>query len=83
MDELQELQEWFHSHCDGEWEQKKAIEIVTCDNPGWNRPLVKFHCLFNVRILKIRMIGCFVLLRMISSMGRVIRESFQRFCEFF
>lgn len=34
-DELTELQTWFASHCDGDWEHQEGIEIGTLDNPGW------------------------------------------------
>jgi len=33
--ELAELQEWYASHCNGDWEHDKRIEIGTLDNPGW------------------------------------------------
>jgi len=35
MDTLQELQRWYHSQCDGDWEHGYGIEIGTLDNPGW------------------------------------------------
>ena len=35
MNVVQELQNWFISQCNGEWEHKLAIEIQSCDNPGW------------------------------------------------
>jgi hypothetical protein len=34
-DLLQALQNWYASHCDGEWEHSFGIKIETCDNPGW------------------------------------------------
>jgi hypothetical protein len=33
--ELAEFQSWYASHCDGDWEPRKGIEIETLDNPGW------------------------------------------------
>ena len=35
MSELHELQAWFLSHCDGDWEHGYGITIETLDNPGW------------------------------------------------
>ncbi len=35
MDLLQTLQNWYATHCDGEWEHHHGITIQTCDNPGW------------------------------------------------
>lgn len=32
---LQELQRWYRSHCDGDWEHGFGVEIGTLDNPGW------------------------------------------------
>lgn len=32
---LQELQDWYAKHCNGEWEHQYGVEITTCDNPGW------------------------------------------------
>lgn len=29
------LQQWFASHCDGDWEHSDGIRIGTLDNPGW------------------------------------------------
>ncbi len=34
-DELQELQSWYESQCDGDWEHTYGMEIGTLDNPGW------------------------------------------------
>ena len=36
MDTLQELQKWYHSQCNGDWEHGHGVEIVTLDNPGWH-----------------------------------------------
>lgn len=35
MRELEELQVWYSSHCDGDWEHQQGIKIDTLDNPGW------------------------------------------------
>jgi immunity protein 53 of polymorphic toxin system len=35
MNELSELQEWYLSQCDGEWEHDHGITIGSLDNPGW------------------------------------------------
>jgi len=35
MDELRELQDWYLSQCDGDWEHQNGINIVSLDNPGW------------------------------------------------
>jgi len=32
---LQELQRWYHTQCDGDWEHGFGVEIGTLDNPGW------------------------------------------------
>jgi hypothetical protein len=32
---LSELQQWYTSNCDGDWEHQYGIEIGTLDNPGW------------------------------------------------
>jgi hypothetical protein len=34
-DELEWLQRWFSSRCDGQWEHEKGVGIETVDNPGW------------------------------------------------
>ena len=33
--ELTELQVWYQSQCDGDWEHSNGIRIGTLDNPGW------------------------------------------------
>ena len=33
---IQELQKWYRSQCDGEWEHQQGINIETLDNPGWS-----------------------------------------------
>lgn len=35
MDALQELQNWYLSQCDGDWEHCNGVSIDTLDNPGW------------------------------------------------
>jgi Immunity protein 53 len=35
MNALVELQKWYRSHCDGDWEHGEGISIGTLDNPGW------------------------------------------------
>jgi len=35
MDVLQELQNWYQSHCDGDWEHSNGVTIDSLDNPGW------------------------------------------------
>jgi len=32
---LERLQAWFLSQCDGDWEHSYGIRISTADNPGW------------------------------------------------
>lgn len=36
VDVLRELQEWYHAHCDGDWEHEYGVRIVNIDNPGWS-----------------------------------------------
>lgn len=36
MDIFEWLQNWYSSHCDGNWEHENQIKIETLDNPGWN-----------------------------------------------
>ncbi len=35
MEILKELEKWYLSNCDGEWEHKSGITIGNIDNPGW------------------------------------------------
>ena len=35
MDLLLELQAWYASHCDGNWEHGYGVGLTTLDNPGW------------------------------------------------
>jgi hypothetical protein len=32
---LADLQNWFLSQCNGEWEHSRGLSIGTLDNPGW------------------------------------------------
>jgi hypothetical protein len=32
---LQELQSWYRSQCNGDWEHTYGVKIETLDNPGW------------------------------------------------
>ncbi|MGL5263779.1 MAG: immunity 53 family protein [Candidatus Rhabdochlamydia sp.] len=29
------LQQWYQSHCNGDWEHNNGIQLSTLDNPGW------------------------------------------------
>jgi len=33
--ELERLQKWYESNCDGYWEHQYGVTIDTLDNPGW------------------------------------------------
>lgn len=35
MNDLQWVQNWYQSQCDGDWEHEYGIMIETVDNPGW------------------------------------------------
>ncbi len=35
MESLKELEEWYFSQCNEDWEHTYGIEIGTLDNPGW------------------------------------------------
>jgi hypothetical protein len=35
MNTLKKLEEWYDSHCDGDWEHGERIRVTTLDNPGW------------------------------------------------
>jgi hypothetical protein len=35
LDDFAWIQDWYHRHCDGEWEHAYGLEIGTLDNPGW------------------------------------------------
>ena len=32
---IKELENWYQSNCNEEWEHQFGIRIVTLDNPGW------------------------------------------------
>ncbi len=36
MSVLSDIQKWYASNCDGEWEHSYGISIDTLDNPGWS-----------------------------------------------
>ena len=36
MSALAELQQWYLSQCDGDWEHQNGVTIGTLDNPGWS-----------------------------------------------
>jgi hypothetical protein len=36
MNTLKELQEWYQSQCNGDWEHTYGVKIDTLDNPGWS-----------------------------------------------
>ena len=36
MELLNKLQDWYRSHCDGNWEHSYGVKIDTLDNPGWS-----------------------------------------------
>lgn len=35
MNELEWLEKWYESRCDGKWEHEQRIRIDGTDNPGW------------------------------------------------
>lgn len=35
MDELQQIQIWYASQCNQDWEHSFGVKIETLDNPGW------------------------------------------------
>jgi hypothetical protein len=35
MSRIHELQEWYLSQCNGDWEHEFGVKINTLDNPGW------------------------------------------------
>jgi hypothetical protein len=35
MTSLEQLEKWYSSHCNGDWEHQYGIKISTLDNPGW------------------------------------------------
>jgi hypothetical protein len=36
MSVLTEIEQWYASNCDGEWEEECGLKIETLDNPGWS-----------------------------------------------
>lgn len=36
MDVIGELQKWYLSQCNDDWEHTYGIQISNLDNPGWN-----------------------------------------------
>ena len=36
MNAVSDLQKWYRSQCNGEWEHAEGISIGTLDNPGWS-----------------------------------------------
>jgi uncharacterized protein CbrC (UPF0167 family) len=34
--ELQRLQNWYSSQCNGDWEHTFGVKVETIDNPGWH-----------------------------------------------
>ena len=36
LDTLHELQRWYQSQCNGDWEHSYGVKIDTLDNPGWS-----------------------------------------------
>ena len=35
-DPLTQLQQWYLSNCNGDWEHTYGVSIGTLDNPGWS-----------------------------------------------
>ncbi len=35
MDYLAEIEKWYHSNCNEDWEHQFGVTIETLDNPGW------------------------------------------------
>ena len=35
MNRFAQIQTWYASHCNGEWEHAYGVEIDSLDNPGW------------------------------------------------
>ena len=36
MNELEEIQRWYNSQCNADWEHRFGVSIETLDNPGWS-----------------------------------------------
>lgn len=55
MNSLQQIQEWYKTQCNGDWEHEYGIKIETIDNPGWyitidlvDTALEGFHYEYNI-----------------------------------
>jgi hypothetical protein len=35
MNTIKEIENWYSSQCNGDWEHGKGLELTTIDNPGW------------------------------------------------
>lgn len=35
MNDVEWLQQWYSSQCDGDWQHQYGVSIGTLDNPGW------------------------------------------------
>ena len=35
MNLIREIEQWYSSQCDGDWEHGDGIKLHTLDNPGW------------------------------------------------
>ena len=36
MNELEDIQKWYHSQCNEDWEHGLGVRVETLDNPGWS-----------------------------------------------
>lgn len=36
MNEIIEIQNWYKTQCNGDWEHSYGVKIDTLDNPGWS-----------------------------------------------
>ncbi len=36
MEQLEQIQEWYLSQCNEDWEHSYGVKIDTLDNPGWS-----------------------------------------------
>jgi hypothetical protein len=36
MNTIQQLQNWYKSECNADWEHQYGVKIETLDNPGWS-----------------------------------------------
>ncbi|WP_373652475.1 immunity 53 family protein [Schlesneria sp. DSM 10557] len=41
--DISNLVKWYHTHCNGDWEQKYGIKLETLDNPGWQLTVDLIH----------------------------------------